>query len=575
MEEHYRRVPLWPRGYAPNRARRSEGVEILREESPARKATPTPTLFTSQANEAELRSYGEIQHCRATIYTPQTEEALRALVLDLAKPGRRITFRAGGCSLDGQSLNEDIVIFLDALDDIEVDDHPVRPTVKVGAGACWGDIVRSLEPRGLVPGVAVTASRATAGGTASVDGVSRFTSTLGKESTFIERFRLLTIDGEFHEVRRTATDPAERELYLAVIGGYGYLGVIVNLTYAVLRPKVEGDPRDRLRVRTRVRKSESVDTFADPGRGVSPELPEAPESRDPRAANPGHPAIAPKRAGACRTIARGFHARFEEMKADLSASLSEERTFPDNPRAFYGVVCPGVRPRGLAFESTYVRTQETKPMLQHIPTHPLRPLAEWVARWRYTSELFWWATYQMFEEGTDYVDDVFGYTFFMDGNVRTHGIERRLGLRTYTLQQTYVIPFRPDSLERFLERALAFFEVRKLLPLLFDVLYVPKDDVLLSASRGMDGFAVTIAFETQDDKELKTRENALRDLSRICLSEGGRVHLGKTVCVDQDVLAEMYAPVLGVLAELKKKLDPHGVLKNELLTRMFPDLAAQ
>lgn len=556
MVRQFRRVQ-GKRGATPNRILRAEGVEVLRDET----VTKGARLLEPRVDRAELRSYGEIHHCEAEIYSPETELGLRKLLVELAGKGRRITFRAGGCALDAQSLNEDVVIFLDRLDSIEVDDHPVRPTVTVGAGARWGDIVRALEPCGLVPGVAVTASRATAGGTASVDGVSRFTSTLGKESTFVERLKLLTVDGEFHELARTTTDPDERLLFLAALGGYGYLGVIVSLTYAVLRPKAPGEPRARLRVCTRVRKSPSFDTFADPGHGVSPPLPnEAPPRRE-------------KRAGACRAIAKGFHESFAELRADLERSLSE-RTFPDNPRAFYGVVCPGARPRGIAFESTYVRAHETSPMLQHVPSHPLRPVAEWIARWKYTSELFWWGTYQMFQEGTEYVDDVFGYTFFMDGNARTHAIERRFGYRTYTLQQTYVVPFRPDSLERFLERVLAFFDVRKLVPLLFDVLFVPADDVLLSASRGMDGFAVTVAFETMRDTELPVREQALRDLSRICLAEGGRVHLGKTVCVDQDVLAAMYGPAVHLFARLKRRFDPKGALRNEMLSRMFPELAA-
>jgi len=540
MEKQFRRVPLWPKGYVPNRVRRSEGVEI-----------------ELGKREAEVRSYGEIHHCHAHIYTPETEDALVVLVKELVREGRRFTFRAGGCSLDAQSLNQDVIVFLDLLDGIVVNDHPERPSVTVGAGARWGDIVRLLEPRGLVPGVTVTASRATAGGTASVDGVSRFTSTLGKESTFIERLRLLTVDGAVHDLHRDTTDPDERALFFAAIGGYGYLGVIVSLTYSVLRPKAEGDPRARLRVRTRVRKSVSFDTFADPGYGVSPALP-SPENG--------------KRAGLCRTIARGFHESFEGMKADLNRSLST-REFPESPRAFYGVVCPGPRPRGLAFESTYVRSHETNPMLQHIPTHPLRPLAEWIARWKWTGDLFWTGTFHMFEEGVDYIDELFGYTFFMDGNARTHAIERRLGLRTYTLQQTFVIPFRPDALERFLERALAFFEVRKLTPLLFDVLYVPGDDVLLSASRGMDGFAVTIAFETMKEEELEVRERAFADLSRICLSVGGRVHLGKTVCVDRDVLSAMYGEAIVEFGRLKRAHDPNGALTNEMLLRMFPELA--
>lgn len=546
----FRRVRDRKTGIVEGRVLRSEGVEILRDET----RRESDRLPGERIDEAEIRSYGEIEHCNAEIHTPETVAALRSLLMDLAEKGRRVTFRAGGCSLDGQSLNEDVVVFLDALDGISIDDDPVRPTITVGPGATWGDIVRSLEPRGLVPGITVTASRATAGGTASVDGVSRFTSSLGKESTFIDRLTLLTVDGTLRELRRDSPSELDRALFRGAVGGFGYLGVIVSLTYVVLRPKAEGDPRARLRLRTRVKKSESFDTFADPGRGVSPPLPGPPST--------------PKRKGACRTIARGFHARFSELVAQ-----QRSRSMPDNPIAFYGVVCPGSRPKGLAFESTYVRSEDKNPMLQHRPDHPLRPLAEWVARFGPTSELFWWGTFQMFQEGVDYIDELFGYTFFMDGNARTHALERRLGLRTYTLQQTYVVPFHEDSLESFLERVLAFFDERGLVPLLFDVLYVPSDDIILSASRGVDGFAVTVAFETMKAEELPPRQAALRDLSAICLSVGGRVHLGKTVCAEVAVLREMYGEAIDLFRELKDLVDPRRTLRNEFLERVFPELA--
>jgi FAD/FMN-containing dehydrogenase len=104
------------------------------------------------------------------------------------------------------------------------------------------------------------------------------------------------------------------------------------------------------------------------------------------------------------------------------------------------------------------------------------------------------------------------------------------------------------------------------------VLFVPSDDVLLSASRGLEGFAVTVAFETMKDSELPPRMAALRDLSRICLSVGGRVHVGKTVCADVDVLRAMYGDALEAFRMLKDVVDPKRVLRNEFLERVFPEL---
>lgn len=107
------------------------------------------------------------------------------------------------------------------------------------------------------------------------------------------------------------------------------------------------------------------------------------------------------------------------------------------------------------------------------------------------------------------------------------------------------------------------------MPLLFDVLYIPGDDALLSASRGLDGFAVTLAFETRSRGDLPLREDALRELSHACLAVGGRVHLGKTVCATRGVLRDMYAGVLGELRALKDLHDPRRVLANRFLEERF------
>ncbi len=518
--------------------------------SPPRKPrrAPDPRLY-----HADLHSYGEVSRSRSEVYHPATVDELRGLLAELSASGeRRVTFRAGGCSLDGQSLNDDVVIFLDRIDEIVIHDDPNEPTVTVGAGARWGDIARALEAVGLVPFVAVSTSRATAGGTASADCLSRFSSSIGKESRFIRKLRVLTLDGVLHEVSRDSTSADDRALFHAVIGGFGYLGVIVRITYAVWRPPAPGFPRTPLRVSTLVKKCGDLRSFVGPLADHAPR----PEPR------PG--GLGANTTYALHDIAHGFFSRAAACAADGS---------PADPTAFYGVVCPGGSPRGLVFESRYVRSDTLRPMLQHVPAHPLRFLAEWTARGRFTGGLFWWFTYELFDEAP-YLDDLLGYTFFMDGNVRTRALERRLGFTTFTLQQTYVVPFSPEALREFLGDALQRLDTRGLVPLLFDVLYIPADDALLSASRDLDGFAVTIAFETRSRAEVRPLEDALSELSDACLARGGRVLLGKTVCATPDVLRAMYAGPVAELRALKDRYDPARVLGNRFLEERFPELLA-
>ncbi len=500
----------------------------------------------------DLRSYGEIARTRSEVHHPATVAELRRTLAELCASGdRRITFRAGACSIDAQSLNDDVVVFLDRLDGILVDEHPERPTVTVGPGARWGDIARALEARGLVPFVAVSTSRATAGGTASADCISRFSSSIGKESRFILALRVLTLDGVERTIVRETATPEELALFHGVIGGFGYLGVITSLTYSVWRPAASppGLPRLPLRVRTTVKKCGDLVSFVRPG-AVAP-----PAGARRSTAAVGH---------ALHDIAHGLH---------QCAAAGAERGTPDDPHAFYGVICPGAAPRALVFESTYVRTKELRPMLQHQPEHPLRFLAEWTARGKLTGALFWWGTYEMFDS-EPYYDDLFGYTFFMDGNVRTRALERRLGMTTFMLQQTYVVPFSPEKLRELLEAILERLEARHLVPLLFDVLYIPADEAWLSASYRQSGFAITLAFEASSRAGLTLPADALRELSHACLAAGGRVHLGKTVCADPAVLQAMYAEGLVAFQALKDRYDPARRLGNAFLEQHFPALLA-
>ncbi len=493
-----------------------------------------------KAARAEVRSYGEIYAATCDLYEPENETELRAVLAKIAAEGRKVTFRAGGYALDAQSVNDAVVVSLARMDGIEVDEDPVAPTVTCGPGARWGDILRTLEPKGLLAKIMVTASGATAGGTAAADGVSRFTTTFGKESEQIVSLDLMTVDGTVHTLRPDSDDESVRELFYGVIGGLGYLGVIVRVTYSVFRPNAPGFPRLPLRVLTRVKKCQDLNAFVKT-EGVRPSRP----------SSQGH-------------VARAL---FEAAKKNRDDDTSAD------PVAFYGVVCSGHRLRGLVFESRYVRTNASEPMLQHQPDHPLRFMAEWVARFPLTSGLFWQGTYEMFDERTDYVDDLFGYTFFMDGNVRTRSIEKKLRMRTFTLQQTYVIPFSQEKLHDFLEGMQELVEDRTLVPTLFDVLYVPADKSLLSASRGRDGFAVTMAFETGKTEEVPAMKAALSALARVCLDIGGRVHLGKTVFAEVDDLRAMYGDALPAFRKLKDRYDPKRLLDNAFLHRIFPELS--
>jgi len=82
-----------------------------------------------------------------------------------------------------------------------------------------------------------------------------------------------------------------------------------------------------------------------------------------------------------------------------------------------------------------------------------------------------------------------------------------------------------------------------------------------------DGFAISFAFESSNEKYLTIVKKTLIDLSDAVLKMNGKVSLVKNVFVRESTLKKMYANVLPRFFELKKKLDPHNLLRNSFLEK--------
>ena len=182
----------------------------------------------------------------------------------------------------------------------------------------------------------------------------------------------------------------------------------------------------------------------------------------------------------------------------------------------------------------------------------------------------------------EFTDELFGFTFFQDGNEAIHERGREYGLPVGTLQQTYVIRWDPEDragssrrLVKFLEASDALLDAHRLLPALIDVLYVPDDageDFLLSSSRKLSGFAVTFTFEDVLSSDFSDERSALREIAKYCEQAEGRVHLVKHVYADNDVLERMYGSSVDELIALKRLHDPRTALRSAFLQRVFPRL---
>jgi hypothetical protein len=329
-------------------------------------------------------------------------------------------------------------------------------------------------------------------------------------------FELLTVDGGILTCTRNGKN---REVFAAVTAGLGYVGVIVGITYALLdvRALFVGRPADdELRVETHARQ----------------------------------------------------HGGFEATLRDLLGPP----TWPGEPEAVYAIA--GMNGKGVVHRTRYVagggRPLRTQPIAQ--APGRMRMVME-LLMWRQPIVQATWAFgYQVFYGlRSRFLDDLFGWTFVMDGNARAVSLFRRLGGEVLLVQQTFVIPGSPATAEASAARTAGFmaeasraFEASGFVPALFDVLHLPADP-----GRDQGGLAVTVAFFLFDRARLAPLVSCLVELSRICRGLGGHVHLVKDVYARPEDLAAMHAGRIAEVVAVRARLDPKGVLRNDFIDRVI------
>lgn len=376
----------------------------------------------------------------------------------------------------------------------------------VGPGARWGAVLERLRAHDWIVPATVTTSAATVGGTLASNALSRFSPVHGKEGKSIRELTVLTPGGEMVRASREH----DADLFHAAIGGWGGVGVVISATYQATR--------------------------------------------------------LPPRACVASTVRR--HASFEVLAEALRPAASGERTV-------YAIVAvQRDRIRALEITSEWVEGRTLRTMLPHQPASPVRVPIEWgVNRWHAISAAFWDFTYLVYMRGADrtpFVDDLAGYTFFMDGHLRAKRAADRFGVPFRSMQQTFVVP-RAADLAPFLRHACARIHGEGLDIALLDLLWLPRDEPFhLSSSRAGSGYACTFSFEGPFDTPRAAR--VLGALADDVESLGGRTHLVKNVFASAENLARTYRDGLDAYAAVKRRVDPDGVLESVFLRRSFPEL---
>jgi hypothetical protein len=165
------------------------------------------------------------------VYLPVTTEDIVAAVRETRQLGQRLVVRSKGHSSNDLVLaDRGHVLCVEKLNRILALDAS-EGTVTVQAGAVLADVDAHLAGRGLGLPIIGDHNHITAGGFASVGGISPASHRYGLFADNVRRLQYVTGDGE---VRTCGRDDRPDELY-RVLAGLGRHGIIATLTLDVIR----------------------------------------------------------------------------------------------------------------------------------------------------------------------------------------------------------------------------------------------------------------------------------------------------------------------------------------------------
>jgi FAD/FMN-containing dehydrogenase len=209
---------------------------------PAAAQSPPPPLVLDDAS--RLNAVPVARHWRPTRVTGAPWlDALRAELKSAAAEGRPVCVGAARHSMGGQALARDgVAMTLDVTPGAEPSwiaiDREAR-TYRVVAGARWSQVIVALDRVGLSPVVMQSNHDFGVAATLSVN-AHGWPVPYGPFGTTVRSARLMLASGDL--VTCSPTD--NRELFTLAMGGYGLMGVIVDLEVAAvdnvrLRPTYE------------------------------------------------------------------------------------------------------------------------------------------------------------------------------------------------------------------------------------------------------------------------------------------------------------------------------------------------
>jgi FAD/FMN-containing dehydrogenase len=155
-------------------------------------------------------------------------DMLRRLLREASKEHLRVSIAGARHSMGGQTFTPaGIVVDMLPFRAMSLDEE--RRVLRVQAGAKWEDVIPYLGARGLSVSIMQSDSAFTVGGSLAVN-CHGWQNDRPPIASTVESFRLMLADGRI--VRSSRTE--NKDLFSAAIGGYGLLGVILDVELRVM-----------------------------------------------------------------------------------------------------------------------------------------------------------------------------------------------------------------------------------------------------------------------------------------------------------------------------------------------------
>ncbi len=167
-----------------------------------------------------------VESAQPSVHRPSTVSEVAALVRAAAQEAVPLTVVSGGHGPWSHAPAPGLRLELGELSSIEVDDT----TVRIGGGAVWGDVARTLAAHGLALSSGDTASVGV-GGLTLGGGIGWMVRAWGLAADQLVGAQVVTASGEVVEVSATQ----HPELFWALRGGGGNFGVVTRFDFEAHR----------------------------------------------------------------------------------------------------------------------------------------------------------------------------------------------------------------------------------------------------------------------------------------------------------------------------------------------------